>query len=87
MVEFVEASVLELIKMTEFIHTIRPSTKNKFVYGLKKPADTDRSIVFYLMPRQNKDGVEATEADVETVILSADYIVEHPFWNEEKNNG
>ena len=79
MVEFVDSSVLELIKMTEFLHMIKPSTKNKLVYGVKKPADTDRSIVFYLMPSQNEEGVET---DIETVILSADYITEHPFWNK-----
>jgi hypothetical protein len=86
MVEFAEASVLEIVRMTEFLHMIKPSLKNKLVYGIKKPADTDRSIVFYLMPIPTEDGVEATEADIETVILSADYIVEHPFWNEGKQN-
>ncbi len=83
MTEFVDATVLELVRMTEFIHLIKPSTKDKLVYGLKKPADTDRSIVFYLMPRPTEDGFKSTEADIETVILSADYIVEHPFWSKE----
>ena len=83
MTEFVDATVLELVRMTEFIHLIKPSTKDKLVYGLKKPTDTDRSIVFYLMPIETKDGDKSTEADIETVILSADYIVEHPFWSKE----
>jgi len=80
MVEFVDVSILDLVKSTEFLHHIRPSFRDKLVYGIRKPADTDRSIVFYLMPRNSEE--KRTEADVETFILSSEYILEHPFWNK-----
>jgi len=80
MVEFVDASILDLAKSTEFLHHIRPSFRDKLVYGIKKPADTDRSVVFYLMPRNSEE--KRTEADVETFIFSSEYILEHPFWNK-----
>ena len=80
MVEFVDASILDLAKSTEFLHHIRPSFRDKLVYGIRKPADTDRSIVFYLMSRNSEE--KRTEADVETFILSSEYILEHPFWNK-----
>jgi hypothetical protein len=84
MVEFVETSILELVKMTEFVHLVKPSLKDKLVYALKKPEKTDRSAVFYLMPMNIDDAAELTDNDIETVILSAEFIVEHPFWNKGK---
>jgi len=74
MVEFVDASILDLAKSTEFLHHIRPSFRDKLVYGIKKPADTDRSVVFYLMPRNSEE--KRTEADVETFICH-----QNTFWN------
>jgi len=55
MVEFVDVSILDLVKSTEFLHHIRPSFRDKLVYGIRKPADTDRSIVFYLMSRNSEE--------------------------------
>jgi len=85
MVEFVDVSILDLVKSTEFLHHIRPSFRDKLVYGIRKPADTDRSIVFYLMSRKLPKE-KRTEADVETFILSSEYILEHPFGTKENQH-
>lgn len=74
MVEFVDASVEDLVNSTLFVHSIKPSLKNKMVVRIEKPKPEDRSIVFRMY---SKGDVEE-----ELFILSADYILDHPFWNK-----
>lgn len=73
MVEFVDASVEDLVNSTLFVHSVKPSLKNKMVVRIEKPKPEDRSIVFRMY---SKGDVEE-----ELFILSADYILEHSFWN------
>jgi hypothetical protein len=40
----------------------------------------DQSVVFHLIPRNLDPGVERTVDMIETFILSAEYILEHPYW-------
>lgn len=77
MVEFVDASILDLVKATEFLYYIKPSLKGKFVFGIEKAQPFDRSVVFHLRSL-NKDSVENED---ELFILSSEYILTHSFWN------
>ena len=36
MVEFVDASILDLVRATEFLYYIKPSLKGKFVFGIER---------------------------------------------------
>ncbi len=74
MVEFVDASIEDLVNSTLFVHSVKPSLKNKMVVRIEKPKPEDRSIVFRMYTKG--DGEE------ELFILSADYILDHPFWND-----
>jgi predicted ribosome quality control (RQC) complex YloA/Tae2 family protein len=83
MVEFVDASVLDLVRATQFLHYIKPSLRDKLIYGIEKAKPFDRSVVFHLTDRKSKGDKENTEL----FILSAEYILEHPIWRESENDG
>ena len=86
MVEFVDASVLDLVAATQFLHHIKPSLRDKLVYGIEKAKPFDRSVVFHLTDRKSKgDKEDLNSADL--FILSAEYILEHPIWRESENDG
>ena len=74
MVEFVDSSIEDLVSSTMFVHYVKPSLKNKMVVRIEKPKPEDRSIVFRMY---SKGDVEE-----ELFVLSADYILDHPFWND-----
>lgn len=84
MVEFVDASIIDLVTATQFIHAIKPSLKNMLVYGIEKHKPEDRSVVFHLMNRESK-GEEKDLKDTQLFILSAEYILKHPIWKEFSN--
>lgn len=73
MTNFIEASILDLVKWTQFIHEVKPSFKNKLVYGIEELKPGDRNIKFHLMNRVKEN--EDEETDV--FMLSAEYILEY----------
>lgn len=74
-VEFVETSVLDLVHSTEFLHRIKPSLTDKFVFGIEKAKPDDRSIVFHMIDRHREKTI---------IILSAQYMLEHEYWKKEE---
>ena len=83
MVEFVEASVLDLVKATQFLHIIKPSLQDKLVCGIEKAQPFDQSVVFHLTDRKVKEGEPKKENQI--FLLSSEYILEHPFWRTEND--
>lgn len=83
MVEFANATSADLIGATRFLHHINPSLKNLMVFGIEKAQPFDRSVVFHLtsIPSKTEERIE------QMVILSAEYILEHPFWKGQYNDG
>jgi hypothetical protein len=75
MVELAETSILELTSATQFLHVINPKLRDRIVIGIEKSKPDDRSIVFHLIERNKK------ERETELFMLSAEYIIEHPYWN------
>jgi hypothetical protein len=76
MAEFIDATLMDLIYVTEFIHTINPSLRDKVVVGVEESKPFDKNVVFHLLPLK-QDGKEETSL----FMLSAEYILEHPMWN------
>lgn len=79
MVEFADATVMDLVRATEFIHHIRPKLKDKIVVGIEKARPLDQSVVFHLKKMMAKQDEPDTD-DKELFIISAEYILEHSFW-------
>lgn len=79
MVEFAAATVMDLVRATEFIHQIRPKLKDKIVFGIEKARPLDQSVVFHMKKMQSKQDESDTD-DKELFIISAEYILEHSFW-------
>lgn len=79
MVEFVDISVMDLVRITEFIHQIRPKLRDKVVIAIEKAQPLDQSVVFHLKTMKSKNNEPDTD-DKELFIISAEYILEHPFW-------
>jgi hypothetical protein len=86
MIEFADSSILDLIRATQFLHYIKPSLRDKLIYALEKPRPSDRSVVFHLMDRKVPEGEKRTEENTSIFILSAEYILEHPFWKGTSND-
>jgi hypothetical protein len=86
MVDFVDASVQDLAKSTQFLHLINPKLKDRLVCAIEKAQPMDQSVVFHLIPRNLDPGVERTVDMIETFILSAEYILEHPYWKGKYND-
>ena len=82
MVEYADASIEDLAKTTEFLHFVKPSLSDKLVYKIGKPKPTDRSIIFYLMPLFMESGYKLVKEDLDTFMLSAEFITDHPFWDK-----
>lgn len=84
MVEFVDLSVIDLVRASQFIHRINPSFRDKLVCGIEKAQPFDQSVVFHLVDREpNPDEKERTNT---IFLLSAEYMIEHPFWKESTND-
>lgn len=79
MVEFADTTPEELVNVTFFLHAIKPSTRDMFVYGIEKAQPMDQSVVFHLVHRDKQQRDEK-----QTVILSAQYIIDHPFWKKDE---
>ena len=73
MTNFIEASILDLAKWTKFIHEIKPSFKNKFVFGIEETKPGDRNVKFHLMNRVK----ETEDEETDVFMLSAEYILEY----------
>jgi len=86
MVDFADSSVDDLSRATQFLHHIKPNFRNKLVYGIEKPQPLDQSVVFHLMERKIPEGEKRTDEHKSIFILSAEYILEHPFWKGGKND-
>lgn len=84
MPEFVEVSILDLVRTTHFIHAINPKLQNMLAYAIEKPLPQDRSMVIHLMPRGIPES-DITEDMCKTFIVSMEYIIEHPFWKGNSN--
>ncbi len=84
MTEFADASVLDLARATRFIHHIKPSLRDKLVFAIEKAQPMDQSVVFHLMKRKIEEGEKRSAEDNEIFMLSAEYILEHPYWKEQK---
>lgn len=82
MVEFVNVSVQELARATQFLHHIRPAFRDKLVCAIEKAQPMDQSVVFHLIKRKLEEGEVRSKDDMEVFILSAEYITEHPYWRE-----
>lgn len=80
MVEFADASILELSRATQFLHYIKPSLKDKLVFAIEKALPMDKNVVFHLVDRKVPDGHKRTEENCSIFMLSAEYILEHPYW-------
>lgn len=78
MVKFVEMSIVDLVGITEFIHQIKPTTCDLFVFGIEKAQPLDQSVVFHMV---HKDQDRRDEKQL--VIISAQYITDHPFWKKD----
>jgi hypothetical protein len=83
MVEFADTSVIDLVNVTQFLHEVKPSTKDMFVFGIEKAQSLDQSVVFHLVHR---DPERRKNEEKELVILSAQYIIDHPFWQKEEQS-
>lgn len=80
MTEFADASMLDLARATQFIHHIKPSFRSKLVIGIEKAQPMDQCVVFHLMKRKMEEGEKRSAEDNEIFMLSAEYILEHPYW-------
>lgn len=85
MAEFVDASILDLVRATQFIHHIRPSLQDKLVCAIEKAKPMDQSVVFHLMKRKVEEGEKRSTDDIEYFILSSEYILEHSYWKEQND--
>jgi len=72
MVEFVDASVEDLVNATEFVHHLRPDFRDMIVMGIEKAQARDQNVVFHLSSRKSDDK--------RLFILAAEFITEHPYW-------
>jgi len=81
-VEYAEASVIDLINTTEFLHHIKPSLRDKFVFGIEKAKPNGFNVVFHLVDRVVKEGSDQREKT--TFMLSAQYILDHEYWKEKQ---
>jgi hypothetical protein len=77
MVEFVDVAISDLVSVTKFLRSINPSFKDKLVVGIEKPQSMDRNVVFHLSSKEN------VEEDI-VFMLCAEYILEHPYWKQNK---
>jgi|LakMenEpi03Aug12_release.lakeMendotaPanAssembly.Ray.scaffolds.fasta_scaffold06276_24 hypothetical protein len=77
MVEFVDVAISDLVSVTKFLRSINPSFKDKLVVGIEKPQSMDRSVVFHLSSKED------VEEDI-IFMLCAEYILEHPYWKQNK---
>lgn len=83
MVEFVDLSVMDLVRASQFIHLIKPSFQDKLVCGIEKAQPFDQSVVFHLTTRDPNPDEKETANTI--FLLSAEYMIEHPFWKEATN--
>jgi hypothetical protein len=86
MVEFADASVQDLINATQFLHYIKPSLRDKLVCAIEKAQPMDQNVVFHLIKRKVEEGEERSKDDIELFMLSAEYILNHPYWKGETND-
>lgn len=75
MVEFVDASLQDLVQATEFLHLINPSLGNKIVFAIEKIQPKDRNVMFHITDRKTKE-----YKDDQVILISSEYILDHPFW-------
>jgi hypothetical protein len=80
MVDFADSSISDLARATQFLHHIKPTHRNKLVYGIEKPQPLDHSVVFHLIERKLPEGEKRTDEHKSVFIISAEYILEHSFW-------
>ena len=86
MVEYADASILELSRATQFLHSIKPSLRDKIVYAIEKAQPFDQSVVFHLVDRKVPEGVKRGEEHCSIFLLSSEYILEHPFFKGTEND-
>lgn len=86
MVEYSDASVLELLRATQFLHSIKPSLRDRIVCAIEKTQPFDQSVVFHLVERKVAEGVKRSEEHYSIFMLSAEYILEHPFFKGDDND-
>lgn len=86
MPEFADASILDLSRSTQFLHHIKPSLRDKLVFAIEKAQPLDQSVVFHLVERNVPEGQKRTDEHCSIFILSAEYILEHPYWRKVYND-
>ena len=86
MVEYASASVLELSRATQFLHSIKPSLRDRVVFAIEKTQPFDQSVVFHLVERKIPEGVKRGKEHCSVFLLSAEYILEHPFFKGDDND-
>lgn len=84
MIEYADSTIADLQQATNFIHHIKPSLRDKLVFAIEIPQPLDQSVVFHLMKRKVEEGEARSKEDNEIFLLSAEYILEHPFWKGSK---
>lgn len=75
MVEYIDTNAEILTQVTLFLRYLNKSFNDKIVYAIENPHPMDRSIVFHLVSKDEKD-------DLRTFVLSAEFIADHPFWEK-----
>lgn len=85
MANFIDTSIYDLARITEFIHYIKPMFKDWIVIGIEKVQPLDRSIVFHLTKRPSKV-LKGSSSEREVLILSAEYIYDHQYWKGNKDD-
>ena len=73
--KFIEASILDLAKWTQFVHSVRPSFRNKLVFGIEETKDGDRNVKFHLMNRKKETDEDSEETEI--FMVAAEYILEY----------
>ena len=86
MVEFTDSSILDLSRVTQFLHQINPSLRDKLVFAIEKALPMDQSVVFHLVDRKIPEGQKRTEDNCSMFMLSTEYILEHPYWKGNSND-
>lgn len=83
MIEFTDATFVDLARATKFLHYIKPALKSSLVYAIEKAQPLDQNVVFHLVERGE---IKDDEREKSIFMLSAEYIIEHSYWKELTND-
>jgi hypothetical protein len=64
-----DISILDLIKFTSTVHSIKPELRDWFCIGLECTKPQDANVIFHFTHKDKKD--------TQIVLISAEYIIEY----------